>query len=490
MLNTLKYLILPVLNASGPVFIWLASALLIPLWLSISKNDGAQESFMVCVAVTFTVGVFLSLATRPWKRELTARHGFLLVTLIWTSVPLFSTIPFLLETPRYSFSQIYFEMMSCLTTTGATMMTGLDTIPISLNGWRCFLSWIGGMGLIVLSVAILPLLGVGGSQIFKAETTGPLKENRLTPRIADTAKALYLIYLAVSIACAVSYHLAGMNWADAIMHMMTTVSLSGIAAHDASYNFWNSPTIDAVAIIFMIISGFNFSLHFAAWHKRDITAYFRDVEARGWILSLCTLTTVAIIILSLHGVYDNWGDTIRYTLFSVVSVATTTGYSTADYSTWPLGLPLFMIMASAYATCAGSTGGGVKMIRLIIVYRLLKREITSLLYPKAVVPVTINKNTIGNKVAFAVLVYLMVWMMTYILGVSCLLLLNVGPIEALSGSWAMLANLGPALGSIGPSGNYSALTDSQLWCCSFLMLTGRLELFTVFALFSRVFWKV
>ena len=490
MLNTLRYLILPVLNASGPVFIWLASALLLPLWLSFSKNDGAQESFLICVGVTFTVGLFLSIATRPWKRELTARHGFLLVTLIWTTVPLFSTIPFLLETPQYTFSQIYFEMMSCLTTTGATVMTGLDTMAISLNGWRCFLSWIGGMGLIVLSVAILPLLGVGGSQIFKAETTGPLKESRLTPRIADTAKALYLIYLAVSVACAVSYHLAGMTWADAIMHMMTTVSLSGIAAHDASYNFWNSPAVDAVAVIFMIISGFSFSLHFAAWHKRDITAYFRDVEAKGWITSLLILSTATIGILAYNGVYDNWSDTIRFALFSVVSAATTTGYSTADYSAWPLGLPIFMVMSSAYATCAGSTGGGVKMIRLIIVYRLLKREITSLLYPKAVVPVTINKNAIGNKIAFAVLVYMMVWIMTYIIGASALLLLNLPIVEALSGAWAMLANLGPGLGAVGPAGNYSTLVDSQLWCCSFLMLTGRLELFTVFALFSRIFWRV
>lgn len=490
MIKTLSYLILPVLNASGPVLIWLASALLLPLWLSIYKEDGAHTSFMICTAVTFAVGLFLSITTRPWRRELTARHGFLLVTLIWTAVPLFSTIPFLLETPQYTFSQIYFEMMSCLTTTGATIMTGLDTLPISLNGWRCFLSWIGGMGLIVLSVAILPLLGVGGSQIFKAETTGPLKETRLTPRIADTAKALYLIYLGVSIACAVSYHLAGMNWADAIMHMMTTVSLSGIAAHDASYNFWNSPAVDAVAVVFMIISGFSFSLHFAAWHKRDITAYFRDVEAMGWLKTVFVLSIATIGILAYNGVYDNWTDTIRFALFSVVSAATTTGYSTADYSTWPLGLPIFMVMSSAYATCAGSTGGGVKMIRLIIVFRLLKREITSLLYPKAVVPVTVNKNVIGNKVAFAVLVYMMVWIMTYILGVACLLLLNLPTTEALSGSWAMLANLGPGLGAVGPAGNYSTLTDPQLWCCSFLMLTGRLELFTVFALFSRIFWRV
>jgi len=253
MFNTIRYLLLPVLNASGPVFIWLAAALLIPFTLSVSKQDGAADSFLTCFLITLATGVVLMLLTRRWRRELTSRHGFLLVTLIWTSVPLFGTIPFIIERPEMSFAQLYFEMMSCLTTTGATVFTGLDKLPVSLNGWRCFLSWIGGMGLIVLSVAILPLLGVGGSQIIKAETTGPLKEHRLTPRIADTAKALYIIYLGVSVACAISYHLAGMEWEDAIMHMMTTVSLSGIATHDASFAYFNSPAVDAVAIVFMLI---------------------------------------------------------------------------------------------------------------------------------------------------------------------------------------------------------------------------------------------
>lgn len=304
MFNTIRYLLLPVLNASGPVFIWLAAALLIPFTLSVSKQDGAADSFLTCFLITLATGVVLMLLTRRWRRELTSRHGFLLVTLIWTSVPLFGTIPFIIERPDMSFAQLYFEMMSCLTTTGATVFTGLDKLPVSLNGWRCFLSWIGGMGLIVLSVAILPLLGVGGSQIIKAETTGPLKEHRLTPRIADTAKALYIIYLGVSVACAISYHLAGMEWEDAIMHMMTTVSLSGIGTHDASFAYFNSPAVDAVAIVFMLISGFNFSLHFMVWRRRNFLIYLQDAEAKAWIATAALMSALTIIVLADAHVYE------------------------------------------------------------------------------------------------------------------------------------------------------------------------------------------
>ena len=320
MFNTIRYLLLPVLNASGPVFIWLAAALLIPFTLSVSKQDGAADSFLTCFLITLATGVVLMLLTRRWRRELTSRHGFLLVTLIWTSVPLFGTIPFIIERPDMSFAQLYFEMMSCLTTTGATVFTGLDKLPVSLNGWRCFLSWIGGMGLIVLSVAILPLLGVGGSQIIKAETTGPLKEHRLTPRIADTAKALYIIYLGVSVACAISYHLAGMEWEDAIMHMMTTVSLSGIGTHDASFAYFNSPAVDAVAIVFMLISGFNFSLHFMVWRRRNFLIYLQDAEAKAWIATAALMSALTIIVLADAHVYETSAETVRHALFSVVSV--------------------------------------------------------------------------------------------------------------------------------------------------------------------------
>lgn len=469
---------------------WFAAAMLIPLGVAIIYDPEVVNSFLISVGMTFFTGLILTLIAGRHKRELTARHGFLLVTLIWTAFPLFSTIPFLIWMPSYSFSQLYFEMMSCLSTTGATVMTGLDHLPLSLNGWRCFLSWLGGMGLIVLSVAILPLLGIGGAQMIKAETSGPMKEQKLTPRIADTAKALYLIYFGISFACAVAYHLAGMEWKDAIMHMMTTVSLSGISAHDSSYAFFHSALIDYVAVFFMAICGFNFSLHFLAWNKRNIFFYFKDPEAVSWLGTLLLLCAVTFLVISLKGTYAHWEDNLRYALFTVVSVASTTGFADTNYANWPQGLPILLMIAAAFATCAGSTGGGIKQIRLLILSRQLKRELTLLLYPKAAVPLRIGQVVIDNKISFAVLVYVMVWIATYITGIVLLLLSGMATTEALSAPFAMLTNLGPGLGHVGPVGTYAHLSTLQLWICSFLMLIGRLEIFTVFVLFTKNFWKI
>ncbi len=490
MLNTMRYLILPVLNAAGPVFMWFAGMMLVPLGVAIAYDPDVVQSFVVSTLITFLIGLFLTLSTRAQRRELTARHGFLLVTLIWTCVPLLSTIPFLIVMPSMSFSQLYFEMMSCLTTTGATVMTGLDHLPLSLNGWRCFLSWLGGMGLIVLSVAILPLLGIGGAQVIKAETSGPLKEQKLTPRIADTAKALWMIYFGISVACAIAYHMSGMEWSDAIMHMMTTVSLSGISTHDSSYAFFNSARVDYVAVFFMALCGFNFSLHFLAWNRRNIFLYFKDPEALTWILMLILLCVITFVVLWQQSVYSNWEDNLRFALFSVVSVASTTGFSDTDYSSWPLGLPVLILIASAYSTCGGSTGGGIKALRLLILARTLKRELMLLLYPKASVPLRVGQTIIDNKISFAVLVYVMVWILTAIVGMILLLISGLDTTEALSAPLAMLSNLGPGLGNVGPIGNFSYLSDTQLWICSFLMLIGRLEIFTVFVLFTKNFWRI
>lgn len=490
MINTLRYLLLPVLHVLGPVLMGYSSTMLLVLLLSLAKADGAHTAFVLGFAATFSSGLVIWLSTKKYKRELTARHGFLLVTLTWMLVPLFAVIPILTEMPHYTLVRAYFETMSCLTTTGATMMTGLDDLPVSINAWRCLLSWIGGMGLIVLSVAILPLLGVGGAQIIKAETSGPLKEQRLTPRIADTAKALYLIYIGISIACAISYHLAGMSWEDAVMHMMTTVSLSGIAAHDASFQFFNSPEIDAVAVAFMLICGCNFSLHFAAWHGRNIFKYFKDPECLSWIGLTTAMTIAASFILYRYDVYQSIPETIRYAAFTIVSVASTTGYSTADYSLWPLGIPFVMMFSAAFASCAGSTGGGLKMLRILILIKQVRSEFTKLLYPNSVNHVTLAGKPIDAKVSSAVLSYVLVWFVSVFIGMTILLFTGLPLIDAFSASIASITNLGPGLGSIGPAGNYSNFTEFQLAVSTFLMLVGRLEIFTVFVLFTKNFWKV
>lgn len=484
-----KNLILPVLQALGSVLLAFAALMLVPAGYSWREQDGAMDDFLTGAAITGVVGIVLFLFCLPYRRELTARHGFLLVTLSWALTAAFATIPILLNQPQHGFSKIYFETMSCITTTGSTVLTGLDDLPPSINGWRCFLSWLGGMGLIVLSVAILPLFGIGGAQIMKAETTGPLKETRLTPRIAETARALYLIYFGLSVVCSIAYHFAGMRWNDAIMHMMTTVSLSGIAAHDASFAFFNSGAVEMTASFFMLVCSLNFALHFVAWRRRSLISYWHSAEARACVFFLLGLSGLIALVLCNAGLYANPFEALRVALFATISVASTSGFTSADWSLWPCGIPVILLFSSAVATCSGSTGGGLKMMRVLILIKQMKHEFLKLLYPNAVVPVTIDGAEISNKIVFSVLSYTIIWAVTAF--VSSLILMAVGmpPLEAFSSTIASVTNLGPALGSVGPVSNYQALTDLQLSLLTFLMLIGRLELFTVYVLFTRAFWK-
>ena len=460
MLTTLRVLLLPVLNALGPVLMAFAGIMLIPAVYSWTEKDGAVMDFIMGAGITAGAGLLLTLTLFRFRQELTARHGFLLVTLSWALIAAFAAIPLMLHMPELCFERAYFETMSCLTTTGATVLTGLDELPHSMNGWRCFLSWLGGMGIIVMSVAILPLLGVGGAQVMKAETSGPLKETRLTPRIAETARSLYLIYFGISVACAIAYHFAGMHWRDAVMHMMTTVSLSGIAAHDASFGFFNSAAVDAVAVLFMVICGFSFTLHFVAWRRHDPLVYLRNPEALAWLGLLLVLVAAA-----------------------------TPGYATSDWSLWPCGLPAVLLLSSAVATCAGSTGGGLKMIRVLILIKQAKREFRLLLYPNAVSPITVGDAAIPNHIVFAVLGYTLLWSFSVLAGALALLATGLGSLESWSAAVACITNLGPGLGAVGPVGNYQGLTALQLDILTFLMMIGRLEIFTVFVLFTRAFWR-
>lgn len=490
MLNTLRNLLFPVLHALGPVLIAFAGLMLVPVIYSWTEQDGALEDFLLSAGITFGFGLLLTLLFLPFRRELSARHGFLLVTLSWALIGAFAAIPLFLNLQGETLPRVYFESMSCLTTTGGTVLSGLDELPRSINGWRCFLSWLGGMGLIVMSVAILPLLGVGGAQIMKAETSGPLKETRLTPRIAETARSLYAIYFGISFACACAYHLAGMSWRDAIFHMMTTVSLSGISSHDDSFAYFHSAPIEVVATLFMLICGISFSLHFIAWRRRDLKLYFNDPEVIAWISLVLSLIGLSTFVLYTQNLCPSLLDALRNAAFSVMSVASTTGYTGSDWSAWPLGLPLVLMLASAVATCAGSTGGGLKMLRALVLLRQAQREFLHLLYPNAVTPLTIGTTPISNSIAFAVLSYTLIWIITVIVGAVVLLLTGLPPLEACSAAFSSVVNLGPALGSVGPTGNFGNLEGTQLGILTFLMLAGRLELFTVFVLFTRTFWRL
>jgi trk system potassium uptake protein len=481
--------ILPVLNVLSVVIAIFAMTMLVPLAFAFFGRDAALPAYDNALVITLVAGAVLYLATRRYKRELLPRDGFLLVTLAWTVLPLFATLPLLFHLRDLSFTHAYFEAMSALTTTGSTVLTGLDTLPLSINIWRHLLQWIGGMGILVLTVAILPLLGVGGAQVFKAESAGPLKEHKLTPRIADTAKALYLIYFSLSFICFLAFAWAGMSWSDALMHMFSTMSLGGFSSYDASFGFWNSPVIEYTAVVFMLLAGFNFSLHFLAWRRRSLWVYLADTEAKAYVFTLVIASLAVAVFLTVQGVYPEWSTALRYATFNVVSVATTTGFASTDFGLWPTFAPVLMLFLCGFTTCAGSTGGGVKMIRSVILMKQALREFTRILHPRVINPVHIDGRTIENNVVFAVLAFMLVYgaAMT---GCTLLLLLSgLDVISAFSAVVASINNTGPGLNQVGPAANYGGLDDFELWVCIFAMLIGRLELLAVLVLFTPAFWR-
>lgn len=480
---------LPVANVFGYIVLMFAATLLVPLAFAVIGADGAQRSFNIALLVTAGAGLILVLATRRFKRELQVRDGFVLVTLVWTALPAFATLPLLMQLPDLSITDAYFEAMSGLTATGGTALSGLDQLPLSINIWRHLMVWIGGMGILVLVVAILPLLGVGGAQAFKAETSGPLKETKLTPRIADTAKALYAIYFVLSLGCFLAYAWAGMSWSDAFMHMCSTLGLGGFSSHDASFAHWNSPLLEGVAVVFMMLAGFSFLLHFSVWRQKSLRPYWSSAEARAYLFTLAAAVFVIALFLLVQNVYADWPSALRFALFNVVSVATTTGYSNTDYNLWPLFAPILMLFVSGFATCAGSTGGGIKMMRALILLKQARREMIRILHPRLINPVCIDDKVIENNVIFAVLAFMLVYGASIIWLTFLLLLSGLDVTTAFTAIVACINNTGPGLGLVGPASNFGVLNNFQTWVCTFAMLIGRLELFSVLVLLTPGFWR-
>ncbi|BET24559.1 trk system potassium uptake protein TrkH [Limnobacter thiooxidans] len=481
--------IFPVVTVLGFATALFSVSFLVPLAYAFATNEPTVDSFATGFLITFFVGLAAHFLTRRFKRELQPRDGFLLVSAVWSLIPAFSTIPLVLFFDDLSFTDAYFETVSGLTTTGATVLTGLDTMPASINIWRHLLSWIGGMGILVLAVAILPLLGVGGSQVFKAETPGPMKDSKLTPRITETAKSLYLVYVALSLACAVSYKLAGMTWLDAFMHSGTTMSLSGFSSHDASFAYFDSPAIEMVSVAFMLISGVNFAIHFLAWRGKSFRPYVMCPETKWFlVLMLVSVLLIATFLLA-HQQYTTFSEAFRFSLFNVVSVATTTGFANTDFGQWPIFAPLFMLFLSVFASAAGSTGGGIKMLRAVILFQHAVGELSRTLHPRAVNPVRIRDTVVSSQVISGVLAFMMMYGMSIITITMIQMFTGLEPIAALTGTIAMINCTGPGLGVLGPASNYSSLGDFQTWVYSFAMLLGRLEMFTILVLFTPAFWR-
>ncbi|MDD4911654.1 MAG: potassium transporter TrkG [Sideroxydans sp.] len=481
---------LTVLHALGLLLVVFSLAYLMPIVTALIYGDYTMlQDFILAMVWTAAAGFLMWLLTRRYKGELSIRHGYLLVVVMWTAMPAFGTLPLLMMIPNMSFTDAYFETMSGLTTTGATVLVGLDNLPPALNIWRHELNWLGGMGIIVLAVAVLPLLGIGGRQLFKAETPGPMKDSALTPRIADTARNLWVIYAGITLACILALKWAGMNWLDAICHAFAALSLGGFSTHDSSIGFFNSPIIEFILIVFMIIAAINFATHFLALRGKTLRVYLRDAEA---------VATLALIIGSCFGIgaflwwqgtYPEFLTALRHASFNLVSMATDCGFASVDFNQWPIFAPMWMLFLSCVAVSSGSTGGGIKMIRTLVLVKQAGREFVKLLHPNAVDPMKIGGHVVANNIVFAVLGFIFLYFISIAGLTFALLISGLDFISSFSAVIACINNAGPGLNQVGPATNYQILTDFQTWVCTLAMLIGRLEIFTVLILFTPQFWR-
>jgi trk system potassium uptake protein len=462
---------------------------LLPVATSLILDDGTTTVFLASMVLNFAAGALLWIATRRYRHELQVREGILLITLVWTGGALFASVPLFFSISGLSFTDAYFESMSGLTATGATLLVGLDALPPSINVWRAELQWLGGMGVIVLVVAILPMVGVGGRQISKAEIPGPMKDDALTPRMTQTAKGLWMIYVSLTAACLLAYRVAGMSWLDALIHSFTTVALGGFSSYDASLGHFNSAAIETVAMVFMLLSGINFSTHFLAWQQRRLAPYRRDLELPYFIGVLAASVALIAAFLWANGTYPDWGSALRYAAFHTISIGTNTGYATADYNLWPVFAPLWLIFLGTFVACSGSAGGGIKMMRAIILYRQVFREFKKLSHPSAVNPLKLGGHAVPNQVVFSVLAFFFAWLATLVSMTLLLTFSGLDIITAFASVVATLNNIGPGLQQVGPAANYAILTDFQTWICTATMLLGRLELLTVLVILSPAFWR-
>ncbi len=477
-----------VLKILGILLIIFSSTLLPPMAISWFTDDGAWQAFAIAYALTLVTGAACWLPRRRTQRDLRFRDGFLVVVLFWTVLATFGTVPFLLsDEPTMSITDGFFESMSGLTTTGATVLTGIDDLPVSIRYYRQQLQWLGGMGIIVLAVAVMPMLGVGGMQLYRAETPGPLKDTKLTPRITETAKALWYIYLGLTVLCAAGYWLAGMSAFDAIAHSFSTVAIGGFSTHDASFGFFQTPGISLVAMLFMVISGINFALHFGAWRSRSIACYFRDSEVLVYLCILLLVASLTFLVLLAFGTFANSHEALWHGFFQVISIGTTTGFTTAGFHWWPSLLPVMLIMMSAVGGCAGSTAGGMKVIRVILLYKQGRRETAKLVHPTALIPIKLNGRPVPEHVINSVWGFFSLYILSYVILSLAMTATGADLVTAFSAVTACLNNMGPGLGEV--ADNYASISNPGKWILSFAMLLGRLELFTLLVLFTGTYWR-
>ncbi|MBA4284131.1 MAG: potassium transporter Trk [Xanthomonadaceae bacterium] len=479
---------LHVIRPLGILLMAFSAAFMPPIGVSLYFDEGALPAFVAGAAVNFAVGFLMWGIGRRHRRELKSRDGFLLVALIWVMVAATATVPLVLGLGM-SFTDAYFETVSGVTTTGATVITGLDHIPHAHNLWRHELTWLGGLGIIGLAMAVLPLLGVGGMQVYRAEATGPIKDSKLTPRFVQTARSIWLIYFGLTLACIVAFHLGGMRWFDAVCHAFSVLSLGGFSTHDASISFFDSPLIEGIAVLFMLLAGVNFATHFVCWRAGSIRPYLQDAEIRTMLLLiLASCIGIALYIWAL-GVYPGFWTALRHATFNIVSVGLTCGLASTDYGQWPIFASLWMLSLSCVLSAAGSTGGGIKMIRLLILFKQSARELMSLVHPSAVSTLKVGGQVISDRTVLSVFGFIHLYTISIVTLSFMLIISGVELSTAFSAVIASINNTGPGIGIIGPAGTFQPFSDFQTWVCTIAMLAGRLEVFVLIVLLTPAFWR-
>ncbi len=472
----------------GLLLMIFSTTMLPPMAVSVWYTDGALFAFTYAFAVTLVTGMIIWVPVAGVRKDLRLRDGFMVVVLFWTVLGAFGAIPFVHDHAlEMDLADAVFESLSGLTTTGATVIVGLDALPQSILYYRQQLQWLGGMGIIVLAVAILPMLGIGGMQLYRAETPGPVKDSKLTPRITETAKALWYIYLTITIACALAYWAAGMTLFDAIGHSFSTVAIGGFSTHDASMAYFaDYPLIEMIAVVFMLVSGVNFALHYTAWRRMNLGIYREDSEFKAYLFILVAVSSITCLLLWLYEFFPA-ERALLHGIFQVVSIGTTTGFTTTHYENWPTFLPVLLLFLSFIGGCAGSTGGGMKVIRVVLLLKQGMREVRRLIHPNAVITIKVGGKPLSNRVVDAVWGFFATYVGVFTFFMLILMADGLDQVTAFSAVAACINNLGPGLGAV--ASNYAELSDLAKWVLSLAMLMGRLEIFTLLVLFTPDFWR-
>ena len=471
----------------GMMILVFAAILIIPFSISLSYNDGNTSSFIYSFLIIFLFGSILFFPNRlnSFDSNIKIKEGFLIVVLFWVLLSFFGSFPFMFDTNlSMTFVDAFFESVSGWTTTGATVIINLDNLSPSILIYRQLLQWLGGMGIVVLALAVLPMLGVGGMQLYKAESGGPIKDNKISPRIAETAQNLWKVYLGLTISCAGAYYLAGMSLFDAIAHSFSTIAIGGFSTHSQSIAYFDSAMIEIVCMIFMFLSALNFILHFHSLKSRSLKIYFKDVEFRLYFL-LIIVSSITLLVYSSF-VYTNQISAMGI-LFQVISFITTSGFVSTSYENWPVSIISILLFLSFLGACAGSTGGGMKIIRVLFIAKELKRGLIKIIHPSAEVPIKINNLAVNENISNNILLFFIFYLISYIFLSLILLLLGLDATTAFSSIAACLNNLGPGAGIV--IDNYSSISASSKYVLSFAMLLGRLEIYTLLIIITPYFWK-